>query len=343
MAAEPPDPDALRSLDLLQGVSPTDLAALSARLGLATAGPGEVVLQEGDPGDTFILLVDGEVTVSRSRGSGAQHLADVRAGSILGELAVLRNRPRTATLTARTPVLLAVGDEAALCALLDIPAVRARIRRLASARLAGVAQAVPASLRDGTSVVVRPLLPQDREGFGRALRQLSPESLRRRFFSPGQPSAAMVDYLVDIDYVDHFAWVILDGSDPSVGLATARYVRSENPAEAEMAFTTVDEYQGRGLGTFLLGALGVAAVEAGIEVLVAHVLADNAPMKAVFAKASAHASFADAGVLRYTVDPATAARLLDPRVRGQLAAAVHDVVTAASLALAHPAGGAVPA
>jgi CRP-like cAMP-binding protein len=338
MAVEPPDPDALRSLALLEGVSPAHLAAVSARLGLVRAEPGEVVLREGDPGDTFSLLVEGEITVSRAGPSGMQHLADVRAGSIVGELAVLRHQPRTATLTARTPALLAIGDAAALRALLDIPAVFARIRRLASTRLAGVAQAVPASLRDGTPVVVRPLLPEDREAFGRELRQLSPESRRRRFFSPGLPSEAMVDYLVDIDYVDHFAWLTLDGSDPSVELATARYVRSGDPAEAEMGFTTVDAYQGRGLGTFLLGAIGVAAVEAGIEVLAAHVLDDNRAMKAVFAKASPHASFEEAGVLRYEIDPAAAAALLDATLRRQLAAAVHDVVTAASLALAHPAG-----
>lgn len=334
------DPDALASFALLDGASPADLAAVSARLDPLRAEAGRVVFREGDPGDTFILVLDGEISVSRAAPGGAQHLADVRAGSILGELAVLRHQPRTATLTARREALLAVGDATALRVVLDIPVVRERVRRLASTRLAADAQTVTATLRDGTPILVRPLLPQDREEFGRSLRQLSAESLRRRFFSPGRPSDAMVDYLVDIDYVEHFAWLTLAATGPAVELATARYVRSADPTRAELAFTTIDAFQGRGLGTFLLGALGVAAVEAGIEVLVAHVLEDNDAMRAVFAKADPHASFEEAGVLRYELRPAAAAGLLDGAVRGELAAAVHDVVTAASLALTHPTGDA---
>jgi len=94
----------------------------------------------------------------------------------------------------------------------------------------------------------------------------------------------MVDYLVHIDYVDHFAWVVLDADNLQRGLATARFVRLTQPEIAEMAFGTVDRYQGRGIGTFLLGAIGVAAEQAGVTTLVAHVLEDNRPMRAVFAK-----------------------------------------------------------
>jgi len=149
--------------------------------------------------------------------------------------------------------------------------------------------------------------------------------------SAGRPSAALVDYLVDIDYVDHFAWTAL-AEGTYAGLATSRYIRI-TPDEAEVAFTTVDRYQGRGLGTFLLGALGVAATEAGIATLVAHVLSDNLPMRAVFAKADARTYFDEPGQVYITMDAGRAAGVLQPEMRDRLGSAVHDIVTAASLAL----------
>jgi hypothetical protein len=128
----------------------------------------------------------------------------------------------------------------------------------------------------------------------------------------------------------------MDPTNSSVGLAIARYVRGDDTSVAEMAFATPDSYQGRGIGTYLFGALGVAAVEAGITTLVAHVQEDNLPMRSVFSKAGATYRFDEPGVVMATVDPSAAADLLDPEVRRTLAAAVHDVVTAASLALARP-------
>jgi RimJ/RimL family protein N-acetyltransferase len=86
----------------------------------------------------------------------------------------------------------------------------------------------------------------------------------------------------------------------------------------------------------LLGAVGVAAQEAGIRRLVGHVLEDNAPMRAVLAKAGGMSTFSEPGVVRVEVDPASAASLLETRVRREVRAAVHDIVTAASLALTNP-------
>ena len=64
-------------------------------------------------------------------------------------------------------------------------------------------------------------------------------------------------YLSQVDYVDHFVWVVTDGIDP---VADARFVRDESdPTVAEIAFTVADAYQGRGIGGFLIGALSIAA------------------------------------------------------------------------------------
>jgi RimJ/RimL family protein N-acetyltransferase len=250
---------------------------------------------------------------------------------------VLRHSSRAATVTALVPTLVALGGEALLLQLLEDPVISKRMRRLASARLAHNLRPVPVTLGDGTPVLVRPLLPEDRQAFTEAVRGLSEDSRRRRFFTPGQPSPQLVQYLVDIDYVDHFAWLVLSQETPRSGLATARYVRQEdNRQVAEMAFGVIDRFQGRGIGTFLLGALGVAAAEAGLRRLIGDVLEDNMPMRAVLAKAGGVSTFAEPGVVRVGLDPGAGAALLDPLRREELRAAVHDIVTAASLALTTP-------
>lgn len=326
----------LACLSLLEGASQPQLDAVAARMWCRNALPGDVLAREGEPGETFGLVLEGTVSVSRGSPASERILDVVGPGSILGELAVLRGLPRTATLTAVDPVVLAVGDREALELLLHIPPVYERVRRLASARLARDLRPVAAFLKDGTAVLLRPLLPIDRHAFGEEVHRLSEGSLRRRFFSPQPPSEKMIDYLIDIDYVDHFAWLAVDAVDHHKGLATARFVRLADRSSAEVAFGTSEGYHRRGLGTLLLGALGVAAAEGGIETLVGHVLEENAPMRAVFAKANPKSFFDEPGVLRVTVPSRSAAEILSPDLRSELAAAVHDIVTAASLALSDP-------
>jgi len=159
-------------------------------------------------------------------------------------------------------------------------------------------------LRDGTVVRMRAVVPADRELFVAAFERLSPESRYRRFFSPVEElSSDVLDYLTRIDYVNHFAWVALagePGKDDLVGIS--RYVRLDDPAAAEGAVTVVDEYQARGLGTLLLAALVLRAVEHGIARLEGDVLAENQAMQHVLRGAGAHLHTGDAGVMRFEMD-----------------------------------------
>ena len=129
---------------------------------------------------------------------------------MIGELALLRDTPRTATVTATVPTVALTGDAEAFGLLLDLPGVRERIERVVSARLAEFVRPVPANLQDGTPILLRPLLPSDRDGIAAAIREMSAQSLQRRFFSGGQPTEQLIDYLVSIDYINHFAWLVLD-------------------------------------------------------------------------------------------------------------------------------------
>jgi protein lysine acetyltransferase len=109
-------------------------------------------------------------------------------------------------------------------------------------------------------------------------------------------------YLFEVDYVDHFVWVITDGGGGPV-VADARYVRDHrDPATAEVAFTVGDAYQGRGIGTFLMSALALTAGPAGIERFTARVLSENLPMRRILDRFGAVWERADIGVVTTVVE-----------------------------------------
>ena len=137
------------------------------------------------------------------------------------------------------------------------------------------------ALRDGTRIVVRPVLPEDKDRLREGFARLSAESRYRRFLTAlDELSDEQVRYLTEVDYVDHMAWVALDPSRPDQpGVGVARYVRlPDEPAVAEAAVTVLDQYQGRGVGTVLLRLLAGTALEHGIHCFRGYVLATNDPM-----------------------------------------------------------------
>ena len=137
------------------------------------------------------------------------------------------------------------------------------------------------TLPDGGEVQLRPIRPEDKERLQAGLRRLSPRSRYRRFLSePETLSPKELRYLTEVDQVDHLAWVAFDPRQPDEpGLGVARCVRlADEPQVAEVAVTVVDEHQGRGLGTLLLGVLGAAAAAQGIRAFRGFVLASNHDM-----------------------------------------------------------------
>ena len=186
------------------------------------------------------------------------------------------------------------------------------------------------TLRDGTPVLVRPIRPEDKALLQQGVAQLSDVSRYRRFMrAVTELSESQLAYLTEIDYVNHMAWGALDLSGPEPrGAGVARYVRSdEDPAKAEVAVTVLDEYQGRGLGTLLLGVLAQSAAQHGIHTFIAYVLHENAPMMRIFFDLGGTAE-TDGDVLRVEVPvpenprdfPSTAAGRAFRAVARQMAA-----------------------
>lgn len=136
------------------------------------------------------------------------------------------------------------------------------------------------SLADGARVLIRPVVPEDRELLPPALEQLSDRSRYRRFHSPlTRLSPSQLDYLTVLDHHDHEALVAVDdATGDAVGVA--RFVRLDAEL-AECAVTVVDAWQNRGLGTLLLDRLVERAREEGVGRFAASVLGENAQALAV--------------------------------------------------------------
>lgn len=119
----------LRCLPMFAPLGAPQLEALARVLAPLSRPRGEVIVRQGDPGDRFYLVADGELAVS----AGGR----LRRGDGFGEIALLRDVPRTATVTASTDVqLYSLAKEPFLEAVTGHPTARAEAERVVAERLA---------------------------------------------------------------------------------------------------------------------------------------------------------------------------------------------------------------
>jgi MFS family permease len=137
-AAEAPAPaelSLLRSIPIFAPLPGTPLEHLAGRLVPLRVPSGTVVVRQGDSGDRFYVVVEGEVEVSVD---GAV-VSELGPGGYFGEIALIRDVPRTATATARTPVVLyALEREDFLAAVTGHAPSEQAAEDVASARLGSV-------------------------------------------------------------------------------------------------------------------------------------------------------------------------------------------------------------
>jgi len=97
MVAEAAYVEYLKKVPMFKSLPARDLEAVARSLKERVYEPGAVIVKQGDPGVGFFLIVDGRVEVSQD----GHHTRDMGPGEFFGELALLEERVRTATVTAK--------------------------------------------------------------------------------------------------------------------------------------------------------------------------------------------------------------------------------------------------
>ena len=161
-------------------------------------------------------------------------------------------------------------------------------------------------LRDGTTVLIRPIRGEDADIEGRFIEGLSDTSRRFRFLGEiKSPSAALIEQLTHPDPQRDAAFVavIADGAEKRE-IGVARFCARPDGITCECAVAVSDEWQHRGLATLLMGHLIAVARERGIECMYSVDACDNAAMREL----AAHLGFArkadpdDATQVLHTLD-----------------------------------------
>ena len=92
--------EALKRIPLFEDLSRKELIQLARITEDVEVPEGKVLCKEGDLGREFFVIIEGEAEVTR----GGKHLATDSGGDFFGEISLLENTPRVATVTAKTPL-----------------------------------------------------------------------------------------------------------------------------------------------------------------------------------------------------------------------------------------------
>jgi len=140
------------------------------------------------------------------------------------------------------------------------------------------------TLKDGTEIFFRPIKPTDEQELSEMLYSLSDESVRKRYMTRTTAFPHRdVQQLTNIDYKNDLAIVgVVPSASGEQVVAIAQYFLDPKTQAAEVAFIVQDEWQQKGMGTFMLDYITQIARQRGVRRFYAKVLPNNKPMLAIF-------------------------------------------------------------
>jgi len=132
----------LHSLFLFVNLTPAELAIVDGLLHERSYCADEVIFDEGEDGQAIYIVLEGRVAIRRDNAGEPTVLAEMEAGAVFGDVALLNNAPRLAQARAATPCRLAVFFREDFMVLLDTHA------RIASKISLQIARTLANRLRD---------------------------------------------------------------------------------------------------------------------------------------------------------------------------------------------------
>ena len=137
------------------------------------------------------------------------------------------------------------------------------------------------TLRDGRSVLIRPIQPSDAPALAEAIESAGAGTIRRRYLGGHlQVTPELLHFLTSVDYTSRFALVAVEPASQR-GVAIARYEPAEQDGTADVAIAVTPGWRDAGLATELLRMLAQAASERDIHTFTGTYLAGNRPVTAL--------------------------------------------------------------
>jgi CRP-like cAMP-binding protein len=126
----------LKRIPLFSGVAPSKLKLLAFTSDRVSYGPGQTLFRQGDEGDAAYVILSGTADVLVNAPSGPIKVAELEPNSIVGEIAILCDVSRTATVTASSPIeALRIRKDHFLRLLREFPEMTIEIIRVLANRV----------------------------------------------------------------------------------------------------------------------------------------------------------------------------------------------------------------
>jgi CRP-like cAMP-binding protein len=124
MAAHDSKVDLIASVPLFEGLGRAELGEIAKLMDEVDVPAGHVLMKQGDLGRQMFVVAQGRVAVERN----GQKINELGPGGAAGEMALIAEAPRNATVTTMEPSLLLVADHRGFHSLMDVsPTIRIRI------------------------------------------------------------------------------------------------------------------------------------------------------------------------------------------------------------------------
>lgn len=128
--------EALRRVSLFSGIEPAKLKLLAFTSERVNFAKGQSLMRQGESGDTAYLILSGTADVMVNSGAGPVKVAEIGRNGFVGEMAILRNQPRSATVTAASDMTtLKITKESFFQLVQDSPRIAVELMRILAQRL----------------------------------------------------------------------------------------------------------------------------------------------------------------------------------------------------------------